>query len=149
MRRGSSPSFAPILVVQAERLSSFDENPSPPFPPFPPLKKDPRTNFWIALYQYSGGSGDPVPRPDVCPRCRPSPPKMPVLARLRGLQPGNGGRHRAGVSTNPTICRTLFPASLSLGRSRRWFLGPFFSRGKGAVKGSCRSFPVVQLARPI
>ncbi len=84
---------------------------------------------------------------DICHRCRDPArqrcPKCPfwpvrVLAHLRGLPPGGGGRYRAGVSANPTMSHTLFPASLSSRRSRlqisrRWF-SDLFCRGKGVVK---------------
>ena len=80
-------------------------------------------------------------------------PEMSGLARLRGLQPGNGGRYRAGVSATPTTCIRLFPSSPLVSLTRRsnvaWFLVLFGAHRERCGKGFYRSFPVVQLARPM
>ena len=76
-------------------------------------------------------------------------PDMSVLARLRGVQPGKRGQISGrGLS----YCTPTMPHALSsepkLKAMQTLILGPFFSGGKCVVKGSHRSFPFVELARP-
>ena len=99
-----------VLVAQAEGLGSFDKPHSPQLTLLKNRSKNQRLDrlalrlagksvrHVVGVAETPARYLPPLPRPTLS-----NMPEMPVLARLRGLQPGNGGRYRAEVSATPTI----------------------------------------------
>ena len=122
------------LVVQAERLESFDENPSPHLSPTKKRSKNERLDrlklrfagksvrHIVGLVETPAGHLPPLP--GCSPRKRA---KTGISGIFGGLSLGNEGRHRAGVSFTPTISLSSDPKFKVV---QTLVLRPFFSRGK-------------------